>query len=112
MATPRYRKHYSDRGFWSKAKKLATQAGKSVLEPALTLYYAGLDDKTPAWAKTTIATALGYFIFPIDAIPDPAPVVGYGDDLGVLLAAVAVVAAHIKPGHKGRAKQTVKGWLD
>ncbi|WP_211605080.1 YkvA family protein [Vreelandella arcis] len=48
------------------------------------------------WAKTTIYGALGYFISPVDAIPDLAPIVGYADDIGVLAGALAMVAAHIK----------------
>ena len=51
------------------------KAGKEVIEKALILYYCLQDDDTPAWAKTTIIGALGYFISPIDAIPDLVPVV-------------------------------------
>jgi uncharacterized membrane protein YkvA (DUF1232 family) len=49
----------------------------------------------PAWAKTAMYGALGYFILPLDAAPDVAPVVGYTDDLGVLALAVATVMIRI-----------------
>lgn len=92
-------------------RKYGGAAGKQVLEPALTMYCAARDKATPAWARTAIYGALGYFIFPVDAIPDLIPIAGYSDDLGVLAAALAVVAAHIKTAHKKRAKETTKEWL-
>ena len=52
--------------------------------------------------------ALGYFIFPADAIPDITPVVGYADDLGVLAAALAAIAAHVTPEAKRRASEQLK----
>ena len=102
---------YSDAGFWEKVKKYARAAGASVLEPALKMYYAMLDGDTPGWAKAIIVGALGYFISPLDVIPDITPVVGYADDLGVLVAALGAVAAHIKPEHTKRAEETMKEWL-
>lgn len=107
-----FQKEYSDEGFWEKTKKYARTAGEGVLAPALKLYYAAQDSATPVWAKTTMYGALGYFVSPIDAIPDLTPIVGYSDDLGVLAAAVAAVAASIKPEHVEQAKQTIKQWFD
>lgn len=106
-----YTKNYSDDAFWGKIKNYAKQAGKSVLEPALKMYFALNDKDTPLWAKTTIVGALGYFISPIDAIPDLLPVVGYTDDVGVLVAALAVVSAYIKEEHKEKAQQILQKWL-
>ena len=111
MTETKFEKQFSDDGFWDKVKKFAKSAGESVLEPALKLYYATQDPETPAWAKTTIYGALGYFISPIDAIPDLTPIVGYSDDLGVLVAATATVAAHIKKKHKEKSKETLKQWF-
>lgn len=102
---------YSDNGFWDKVKGYAKVAGKGALEPALKMYYAAMDSDTPAWAKATIFGALGYFISSIDAIPDLLPVVGYTDDIGVLVAAAAAVAAHIKAEHVEKAKTTLKQWF-
>lgn len=111
MSNDKYEKDFSDQGFWDKVKGYAKAAGESVLEPALKMYYAATDSDTPIWAKTTIYSALGYFISPIDAIPDITPVVGYADDLGVLTAAVAVVATYIKDEHVKMAKETLKRWF-
>jgi uncharacterized membrane protein YkvA (DUF1232 family) len=106
-----FAKEYSDEGFWEKVKKYAVSAGEGVIEIALKLYYALQDSDTPIWAKGVIIAALGYFISPVDAIPDVVPVVGYSDDLGVLAAAVAAVAAHIKEDHVNHAKETIRHWF-
>ena len=50
--------------------------------------------------KVTIVSALGYFILPLDAIPDLTPGVGYADDLGALCIALTLAHAHIKDEHK------------
>jgi uncharacterized membrane protein YkvA (DUF1232 family) len=106
-----FEKEYSDKGFWDKAVMFAKTAGREVIEKALWLYYAAENPKTPTWAKTVIYGALGYFIFPIDAIPDISPVVGYADDLGVLASAVATVGMYINEDVKVLATQKLKDWF-
>lgn len=111
MANADFSTAYSDSSFWDKVKTYAQAAGKGVLEPALKMYYSATDSDTPLWAKTTIYGALGYFISPIDAIPDLVPLLGYTDDFGVLVAAAAAVAAYIKPEHSQRAQETLREWF-
>lgn len=103
---------YSEAGFWRKASTAARKAGKRVLNPAFRMYYAAQDPDTPVWARTTIYGALGYFISPIDGLPDFTPLLGYTDDLTLMAGAVAIVAAHIKPEHSARAETTLTRWLD
>ena len=55
--------------------------------------------------------ALAYFISPIDAIPDPIPVIGFTDDLGVLIGAVATIAMHITPKEKKKAAEK-RRWIE
>ena len=111
IANKDFSKEYSDDNFWDKVKGFAKIIGENVLEPALKLHYAYKDSDTPAWAKTAMVGALGYLISPIDAIPDVVPVVGYTDDFGVLVAAVALVAGSIKDKHKKKAKEILKEWF-
>jgi uncharacterized membrane protein YkvA (DUF1232 family) len=111
MSNKNFKTTYSDDSFWDKVKSHAKSAGEEVLTPALKMYYAAIDADTPTWAKTTIYSALGYFILPIDAVPDILPGVGYTDDLGVLAAAFAAVAMHIKDKHVKEAKETLARWF-
>lgn len=106
-----FTKEFTENGFWSKIKDYAKTAGKEVIEKALWLYYAFHAPNTPTWAKATILAALGYFISPLDAIPDLAPVVGYTDDLGVLAMAVATVSMHITDDVKKLAAEKIKVWF-
>ena len=108
---PGFGGEYSKEGFWEKVKRFALTAGKEVIEKALWLYYAAQEKDTPAWAKGVIYGALGYFISPIDAIPDVTPVVGYADDLGVLAAAIATVAVYINDNVKANATKKLRDWF-
>ena len=111
MENDDYSKHYSEDSFWDKLKNFAKQAGREVVEKALILYYVGIDSNTPAWAKGVIGAALGYFIFPLDAIPDLAPFVGYADDLGAIAVALAAVASCITKVHIDKAKAKSDEWF-
>lgn len=111
MGSTEYKNYYSESRFWDKAKAVAKTAGKAALEPALKMYYSATDKDTPTWAKATIYSALGYLISPLDAIPDFIPVAGYTDDIAVLVAAMAAVAAHIKDEHVEKARDTIRQWL-
>lgn len=102
---------YSEENFWEKVKNFASSAGKEVIEKALLLYYAAENPKTPVWAKTTIYAALAYFIFPVDAVPDVLPVVGFTDDWGTIITAITVTTMYITPEVKEQAKQKVRDWF-
>jgi uncharacterized membrane protein YkvA (DUF1232 family) len=102
---------YSDSGFWKKLRRYALFAGREVVEKALLLYYAMQEENAPAWAKATIAGALGYFIVPLDAIADLTPAVGYADDLGVLALAVAAVATYINENVRQKTADKMRDWF-
>lgn len=94
---------YSGPRLWKSLRKIAASAGRKTLISSLTLFYCLKDHDTPTWAKGVIVGALGYLIFPMDLIPDILPGVGYGDDWGAIVAALATVAAYIKDEHKAKA---------
>lgn len=106
-----YEDAFSERGFWDKLKHYGLSAGREVVEKALLLYYAMQEEKAPAWAKATIAGALGYFIVPLDAITDLTPMVGYADDLGVLALAIAAVATYINDDVRQKTAQKMADWF-
>ncbi len=106
-----YENEYTENSFWSKLGRFARVAGSEVVEKALWLYYAARRPDTPGWAKAIIYSTLGYFILPIDAIPDITPVVGYADDLGALAVAVATLAAYINPEEKEQARHKMVDWF-
>jgi len=92
-----YADNYSEEDFWDKLFKYAVKISRTLLEQALILFYALQDPNVPAWAKASILPALGYFIFPIDVIPDVIPVVGLTDDASVIAGVIALLNAYISP---------------
>lgn len=111
MKENQYEEAYSDDGFWDKLKHYARSAGKEVVEKALLLYYAGNEESAPAWAKATVVASLGYFITPLDAIVDLTPAVGYADDLGVLVLALAAVATYINDNVREKTAVKMVQWF-
>lgn len=106
-----YTQAYSDSSFWNKLQKYGRKAGIKVIYAGLLLFYALKEPTTPKWAKGVIISSLGYFISPIDAIVDIAPIVGYSDDLGVLVLALASVALFINDNVKQQARKKVLDWF-
>lgn len=106
-----YSENYSDEGFWKKVLGHMKSAGRQVINVALTLYYCGIDPKTSPVTKGIIFAPLGYFISPVDAIPDFTPIIGYADDLGVLLFALSTVSTSVKPEHNQAAKEKTDAWF-
>lgn len=93
----RYQPRFNERGFWNKVKKVAIKAGAKLIYVALILYYELTDPTVSVKEKSIIIGALGYFILPVDLIPDAIPVAGYTDDLAALMAAYGYVRAHLTP---------------
>lgn len=102
---------YSDSHFWDKVKTYALAAGREVIFLALKLYYALQKPGVPLWVKTAIIGALGYFISPVDAIPDMIPVAGYSDDFGVLVFAVAKLSSYIDDDVVAQAQEKIIQWF-
>lgn len=100
-----YSKYYTPEALTTKIRKFAKKAGSKVTYYVLLLYNVMNNKSTPVRAKLTIAAALGYFILPTDAIPDLLPVLGFTDDLGVLMFALKKVADHVTPEIKHMSKE-------
>ena len=79
----KYSKEYSDSGFWEKIKKFACRMGVKPLYVALLLYY--YIPKASFLDKTIIVGSLGFLISPIDLILDTIPVIGFADDIAILM---------------------------
>lgn len=111
-AASAYVKDYSDNGLWEKLLSFAKTIGCEGVRNALRLYYVLDDPNLPVKYKAIIYGALGYFISPIDIIPDIIPMVGFTDDIAMLAAALAVVGMHITAEVKARADAKLADWFD
>ncbi len=90
------------RGFWPKFRSLMGQL--PFAEDLLAAYYCAFDPATPKLAKAALLGALAYFVMPLDLVPDFLALIGYGDDAAVLFAAYRLVARHVTPEHRDRAR--------
>ena len=97
-------------GFWDKARRVAARI--PFAEDLLSAYYCAFDHATPLKVKAALLGALAYFVMPIDALPDLLPLLGYADDAAVLLTALRLVDAHIRPEHREAARQALSRGLD
>ena len=56
------------------------------------------DGRVPLLGKATLVLAIGYFLWPVDLIPEAVmPVIGHVDDLGVLLAGLRYLLHQTPP---------------
>ena len=106
-----YSKYYSEDSFWKKMKGFAGKAGIKVVYLALLLYYMLVDEAVELKSKLTIVAALGYFVFPFDLIPDFLPIIGFTDDLSVLMIATSIVKRNINETHRIKARKTMEQWF-
>ena len=107
----RYARRYNERSLLAKIGRYGAKAGQKVVYAALLLWYLMKDPGVATKTKLTIAAALGYFIMPVDAIFDLAPLLGFTDDLGVLIYALVKGSSSITPEIKARARQKLKEWF-
>lgn len=82
-----------------------------VIYTALLLYYILQSPYVSMANKVKIYGALGYFILPLDFIPDFIPVASYTDDLGALLCTLNAVTSNITPEIKAQAKSKPQEWF-
>lgn len=92
----KYSTHFSELSFMQKIGRVGEYLGDTLLLPILKLYYILRSPEVPLKAKLYITGALGYFILPIDFIPDFIPgLLGFSDDLivvGIILKQVSTYA--------------------
>lgn len=105
-----YGKEFSVEGFDEKIANYAKKVGLKAVYMALLLFCAAFNEKTALANRTLILGALGYFILPIDIIPDILPM-GFTDDIAVLSAALSSVRSSITPDIEEKAKMKLKSFF-
>jgi len=106
-----YIRKFSESKFWLKLSRYARQAGTKTVYSALLLFYAYRRKDTPYWAKNIVLGTLGYFLSPIDALPDLTPIIGYTDDIGVLAFGLATIAAYVNEEVRKNARGQMTKWF-
>lgn len=107
----KYQDHYSEPRFWNKMKRFAAKLGGEVCYYLLVLYYALQSSETTLRNKALILGALGYFILPVDLIPDFIPALGITDDIAAITIAFKAIIDSVTPEVKARAAAKKLEWF-
>lgn len=83
--------------FWPTLKRAMRQVPFS--RDLVAAYYCAIDRQTPVRVRGLLLAALAYFVLPTDFVPDFFAVVGFSDDIAVLLAAMRMIQGHITDRH-------------
>ena len=108
-----YKESFNEKSFWNKIKDFGKKIGIKPLYASLILYYA--IPKVSFVDKAIIIGSLGYFISPIDVIPDFIPIIGLTDDVAVLMWAFYKIksnAKNIDDEVKEKAKSKIKAFFN
>ena len=77
----RYSNHYSKEGFLKKIARLTKKKSLNGVINAYILYYTISSPTTPKKVILEIVPCMGYFVLPLDLIPDILPGIGFVDDI-------------------------------
>lgn len=104
-------KSFSETKLWRKLNAVAKKVGMKVVYPVLLLYYLFRSSEVPLKSKSLIAGAIAYFILPFDAFPDLLPIVGYADDLSLLLATIYQLLNYVSPEILEQTRNKIQEWF-
>jgi uncharacterized membrane protein YkvA (DUF1232 family) len=99
-AVLQYNERVVEQGFWKKFLKIASRI--PFAEDIAAAYFCAMDPVTPKRVKAILLAALAYFVVPLDIVPDF--LAGFTDDATVVAAAIGLVAGHINPDHRAKAR--------
>jgi uncharacterized membrane protein YkvA (DUF1232 family) len=83
--------------FWPTLKKAIRHIPFS--RDLVAAFYCATDRNTPLRVRGILLAALGYFVLPLDAIPDVLPMIGFTDDIALLTTALTLINGHMKDEH-------------
>ena len=106
-----YGENFSPDRLLDKIKKYGKKAGVKVVYGVLLLYYALLDGSVPFKDKAVVVGALGYFILPLDIIPDFLGPLGFTDDIAAIIMVLKTIWENITEDVHARARERLSEWF-
>lgn len=108
----KYVPHYDEMSLQEKVGSLLGVLGETVLLPVFKLYYVLQSKYTPVRKKLYIMGSLGYFILPMDIIPDFLPsIIGFTDDIVVISYVLKLVNDNLTPELERKAEESYRRLL-
>ena len=93
---------------WQKIGKYGKSIGATVLYPVLLLFYLLKSGDINLKEKAMIIGTLGYFVLPVDLLPDAIAGVGYTDDIAAITATITALASCITEDIQNEAKEQLR----
>ncbi len=90
-------------------KQWGDKTGKELLTDILWLWNS--KSKLSPAAIAVVVGAIGYFLAPVDLIPDAIPVLGFTDDAAIIAAAVKMVSSSLDPETRKLSERQVNNIL-
>jgi len=107
----RYKNRFTESRFWKFIERRSRSFGQGTVYSSLLMFYAYKRKDTPGWAKRIVLGTLGYFLYPLDVVPDLSPLIGYTDDLGILSFGLVTIAAYVNQDVKDQARTHLQKWF-
>lgn len=107
----KYQRAYSEKAFEGKLMRFAKKLGREGLRQALQLFYVLRRKDLPGKTRALILGSLGYFILPVDLVPDFIPLLGIGDDLSLIAAAFLASRPYVDAEVRAKTEAKLQKWL-
>jgi uncharacterized membrane protein YkvA (DUF1232 family) len=108
----KYKGQYSETKLMSKIARFAKNAGMQCVYDVLVLANVMKSKEVTIAEKAMIIGALGYFICPLDLIPDLMIGTGYIDDIGMLVYVLKSIQSKITPTIERNARNKLHEYFD
>lgn len=106
----RYASRYNPAALFGKLRQVARKTGVRIVYVVLILYYATLDSRLPLKDRLMVMAALGYFIIPLDLMPDSLPL-GFTDDYAALYFVLKQIWKNLTPETTLKARERIREWF-
>lgn len=107
----KYRKEYDRSRFIEKLSRVARYIGSKAVFSLLVMFYATLDKSIPFKARATLLAVLGYFVSPIDVIPDALPLLGFADDMAAVSFVLRQIWNNLNKETVSKARRRMRQWF-
>ena len=106
-----YEKYFSESDLLAKIGKVGKTIGATILYPVLLLFNLLKSNEVNLKEKAMIIGTLGYFILPVDLLPDAIVGAGYTDDAAALMGTLTALASCFTEDMQLTSKQQLKKLL-
>lgn len=106
-----FEQYFSESKLTDKVASVAKKAGATAIYPAMLLFELLKSDDVPVEKKTLIVGSLGYFILPVDFLPDAVLGMGFTDDIAVMTMGLRASLDYLTSDLSSSVKAQLHTWL-